>query len=174
MSRTRTSHFKSLRGLALAALSAPLTLFTFSAFSSLSALSSCSEAGPAETSLSASPSLPRQSLQIGEQVLKVEVASTPESMAQGLMYRKSMPENEGMLFVFPQPQRASFWMKNTRIPLSIAYLDADMTILEIYDLKPYDQRSTVSRSTAIAYALEVNQGWFQKHDIEPGTRVIPL
>jgi uncharacterized membrane protein (UPF0127 family) len=115
--------------------------------------------------------LPRQTLQIAERQLEVEVASTPESLARGLMYRKSLGADEGMLFVLGRPQRASFWMKNTRIPLSIAYLDSEMTIVEIHDLKPYDERSTVSRSNRIAYALEVNRGWFQKHGIEPGTPV---
>lgn len=135
-------------------------------------LGACGEAIP-DAGHPPSPSLSRQTLKIGDQTLEVEVADNPESMARGLMYRKSLPDNAGMLFIFPRPQRASFWMKNTRIPLSIAYLDGNMTILEMYDMKPYDERSTVSQSTQIAYAIEVNQGWFEKHDIQPGTRVVP-
>lgn len=136
----------------------------------LALLSSCRE--EPISSEGAAPSLPVATLTIDGKRLNAEIASTPEQMAQGLMFRKHLPEDAGMLFVFPQPQRASFWMKNTRIPLSIAYLNEEMQILEIYNMEPYDERSTISKSTRVAYALEVNQGWFERHGIGPGASVI--
>jgi len=81
-----------------------------------------------------------------------------------------MPENEGMIFVFP-PQRASFWMKNCPLPLSVAYLDSDGVIQEIHDLQPQDTNAVLSASDNIAYALETPQGWFQRHRVRPGMTV---
>jgi len=113
-------------------------------------------------------------LRIHDHRLRVELAITPEDQARGLMYRKELPENQGMLFVFDAPRQASFWMKNTLIPLSIAYLDKDGVILEIYSLTPLSTTPIASRSQKVAYALEMNQGWFQERDIQPGDSVEAL
>lgn len=107
-------------------------------------------------------------LKIEGHTLHAEVVRTPARKARGLMFRDHLDENAGMLFVFSQPRRASFYMRDTRIPLSIAYIDATGTILEIYDMEPFDETSVVSRSDEIAYALEVNQGWFDQRGIRPG------
>lgn len=104
----------------------------------------------------------------------MEIARSPEEQARGLMFRHSMPEDHGMLFPFPEPRQASFWMKNTPLPLSIAYISPDGIILEIYDLHPYHLEPVVSQSPTVAYALEVHRGWFRRHDIAPGDRVIGL
>lgn len=106
--------------------------------------------------------------------IKVEVSETPKARAQGLMHRKSLDKNTGMLFVFPRPQRLSFWMKNTHIPLSIAFFDQDQRMLEVMDMKVEsilrkDVRNYVSSSPA-QYALEMNQGWFKKNKIKKGSR----
>ncbi len=90
------------------------------------------------------------------------------------MYRKSLAENSGMLFYFDKPQPVGFWMKNTLIPLSIAYLDEKGEILEIYPLTPLDETPTTSRSYRVKYALEMNQGWFKKNGVKPGDRVYPI
>ena len=111
------------------------------------------------------------SIQIGEHSLDIEIADTSEKMARGLMFRKSLPENQGMLFIFQRPRQASFWMKNTFIPLSIAYLNQEGTILEIYPLEPLEESPVSSQSYRVAYALEVNRGWFRKHGIQPGIRI---
>ncbi len=100
----------------------------------------------------------------------VEIADTPEERAEGLMFRSSLPEDRGMLFVFPEPQPLAFWMKNTAIPLSIAYIDRHGTILEIHDMEPYSLESVPSRQPAL-YALEVNQGTFERLGIAPGDRL---
>lgn len=100
----------------------------------------------------------------------VEIADTPEARAEGLMFRPSLPEDRGMLFVFPEPQTLAFWMRNTSIPLSIAYIDRDGTVLEIHDMEPYSLESVSSRQPAL-YALEVNRGTFEGLGIEPGDRL---
>lgn len=103
--------------------------------------------------------------------IKAEVADTPESSTTGLMYRASLPENQGMLFVFNETRQANFWMKNTRIPLSIAFIDPNQTILEVRSMKPFDETNVYSFSNQIAYALEMNEGWFSRHGIKPGAKV---
>jgi uncharacterized protein len=103
--------------------------------------------------------------------LNAEVADTPQASENGLMFRDSLPEERGMLFVFEQPKTASFWMRNTRIPLSIAYIDSAGKILEIKSMKPLDETVVPSASDQLAYALEVNEGWFVRHGIAPGVKI---
>jgi hypothetical protein len=99
--------------------------------------------------------------------LQVELATTQEQRSQGLMFREDLPANGGMLFVFPYEREVSFWMKNTPLPLSIAFLDAEKHILNIADMQPFDQTSHRSAGRA-RYALEVHQGWFAERGIEAG------
>lgn len=112
-------------------------------------------------------SLPEAELRIGEHTLTVEIASTPEERAVGLMHRKSMKEDRGMIFVFENDQILSFWMKDTLIPLSIAFISADGTIRQIEDMEPESLSSVTSRRSVL-YALEVNRGWFVERGIVPG------
>jgi uncharacterized membrane protein (UPF0127 family) len=100
-------------------------------------------------------------------LIRVEIARTDEERNKGLMYRKSIPDGEGMLFVFERDQQLSFWMKNTLIPLSIAYIASDGRITEIRDMYPHDENS-VHSSRSVRYALEVPQGWFGRVGIRPG------
>lgn len=102
---------------------------------------------------------------VDEHPLLVEVVNTPADRARGLMYRKSMGENEGMLFIFAKPEYLSFWMKNTLIPLSIAYFNSDRRITDIHDMKPNQTKELYHSSEKAMYALEVNQGWFIKRKI---------
>ncbi|HEY5892165.1 MAG TPA: DUF192 domain-containing protein [Chthoniobacterales bacterium] len=110
-------------------------------------------------------------LHIGSEKVTAEIADTPSTTQIGLMYRSSMPENHGMIFVFPELRQASFWMHETKIPLDIAYLDDAGVILEIHPAKPMDETQIVSRNDNIAYALEMNLGWFFTHKIPLGTQV---
>lgn len=98
-------------------------------------------------------------------LLQVEIADTDAKRKTGLMYRKSLKENEGMLFVFPQADYLSFWMKNTLIPLSIAYFNQDRRLTDMYDMKPNQVTEYYNASEKVIYALEVNQGWFKKNGI---------
>jgi uncharacterized protein len=110
-------------------------------------------------------------LTVGGLSLKAEIAEDDQSREMGLMFRDSLPEDHGMLFIFDQPHQASFWMKNTKIPLSIAFLENDRVISEEKSMRPYDETLIQSRSDKIRYAIEVNAGWFDRHQVKPGTKV---
>jgi uncharacterized protein len=108
----------------------------------------------------------------GEKVeVRVEIADRASERARGLMHRTTLAENRGMLFVFRSEERLSFWMKDTLIPLSIAFMDTEGRIVDIQDMKPLDDDppSYVSAEPA-QYALEVNQGYFEERGVEVGDR----
>lgn len=116
----------------------------------------------------AQPKLPTLKLYIGPTELEAEIARAVHEIATGMMYRTEMPEGTGMLFVFARPEPRSFYMRNTRIPLSLAYLSPEGEILEIHDLQPLDETPVDSASDRVQYALEVPQGWFARNGIRPG------
>lgn len=116
----------------------------------------------------AQPKLPQLKLWLGGSELLAEVATKPVELQTGMMFRKEMGENEAMLFVFQTPHRASFYMKNTYIPLSIAYINPEGVILEIYDLEPLNEKPVTATNDNIQFVLEVKQGWFKKNNISPG------
>ncbi|MDR0443104.1 MAG: DUF192 domain-containing protein [Treponema sp.] len=99
--------------------------------------------------------------------IKAEIARTPEEHSRGLMHRKKLPDGEGMLFVFESDKILSFWMKNTLVPLSIAFIASDGRIVEIRDMYPGDL-SSVKSSRSLRYALEVPQGWFSRAGVQAG------
>lgn len=111
-------------------------------------------------------------ISIEGQTLDVEIANTHESRAQGLMGRKELLDGYGMLFIYEKEQRLVFWMKDTLIPLSIAFFNSDREIVNILDMDPPIGQTYVRyRSSAPAmYALEVPQGWFEKHHIQRGAK----
>ena len=106
----------------------------------------------------------------GRVVIKAEIALTTAQHAQGLMHRKELKDNNGMLFIFERDDILSFWMKNTLIPLSIAYITSDGRILEIHDMTP-GNLNPVRSSRSVRYALEVPQGWFDRAGLGPGDRL---
>ena len=110
-------------------------------------------------------------LRIGNSSLFAEVADNPQTSANGLMFRDSLPDDHGMLFVFEKPKTASFWMKNTKIPLSIAYIDSAGRILQIESMKPLDETPVASTSSEVAFALEVNEGWFARNGVSAGAKI---
>jgi len=122
----------------------------------------------------AQPPLPTVKLTINGKTLTAEVADEPHEQVTGLMFREKLAPDSGMLFVLARPRRAAFWMKNTLIPLSIAYINKAGTILEIHDLQPQDEKNVPSAFDTIAYALEMEQGWFAKKGILPGDRITGL
>ena len=109
-------------------------------------------------------------LSIGSIQLDIEIADTEETRARGLMFRESVPESQGMLFVFEESAVRAFYMRNTSVPLSIAYVDERLVIREIHDMEPFSLESVFSRNPAM-YALEVNQGAFGRWDISVGDRL---
>ena len=102
--------------------------------------------------------------------LTVEIARTPAQLSRGLMFRKELPEERGMIFVFESETKAGFWMKDTKIPLSIAFIANDGTIMETQEMKPLSADLHVP-ARPYRYALEVSQGWFERHDLGFGDRV---
>jgi uncharacterized membrane protein (UPF0127 family) len=117
--------------------------------------------------------LPTATLEIDGHKLRVEVAATQASRQQGLMHRDHLGADAGMLFVYPDEQVRGFWMKDTRIPLSIAFATRSGKIVHLADLEPFDT-DRVSSLAPATYAVEVNQGWFAKHGIEPGMTITGL
>lgn len=113
---------------------------------------------------------PEIALNAGLYVIRAEVARAPVTRARGLMYRKAMPANHGMLFVFAESERQCFWMKNTFIPLSIAFLDDQGEIVNIADMQPRSEDNHCSERP-VRYALEMNQGWFAARNIRAGFRI---
>jgi uncharacterized membrane protein (UPF0127 family) len=114
--------------------------------------------------------LPRIKLSAGMYVIDVQLAMTPAQRATGLMYRKQMPQTEGMLFVFEQAASQCFWMKNTLLPLTAAFIADDGTITNLADMKP---RTTDAHCSVkpVRYVLEMNQGWFAKRGIKAGFKL---
>jgi len=134
-------------------------------FGLLAALCNLSQAQSA-----AQMNLPRIQLSAGMHLVDAQVAATPEQRATGLMFRTEMPSSEGMLFVFEQASEQCFWMKNTVLPLTAAFVADDGTIVNLADMKP---QTTVSHCSTqpVRYVLEMNQGWFGKKGIKAGFKL---
>ena len=114
--------------------------------------------------------LPRTSITAGMYLIDAQVAMTPREREIGLMFRKEMPVHEGMLFVFEQPATQCFWMKNTILPLTAAFVADDGTIVNLADMKPMTEDSHCS-AKPVRYVLEMNVGWFDKRGIKAGARL---
>ena len=112
-------------------------------------------------------------VKVGAHALRVEVAATDAEREKGLMFRKSMAANDGMLFVFDEAAYHAMWMKNTLIPLSVAFLDRDGVILNVLDMEPQTLDSHQAAGPAI-YAIETNKGWYAAHQVKAGDKVAGL
>lgn len=115
--------------------------------------------------------LQRVKLTAGMYLIDAQVALTPEQRQMGLMFRKDMPQQEGMIFVFEQPARQCFWMKNTLLPLTAAFVADDGTIVNLADMKPLTTDSHCS-AEPVRYVLEMNKGWFAKKGIKAGSKLV--
>ena len=114
--------------------------------------------------------LPRVKLSAGIHVIDTQIATTPTQQAMGLMFRKDMPMNEGMLFVFEQADIKCFWMKNTQLPLTAAFISDEGIIINLADMVPYATDSHCSKKP-VRYVLEMNQGWFAKKGVQEGAQL---
>ena len=109
-------------------------------------------------------------LNAGMHLIRAEVVSDPGTRAQGLMHRRSLAQNAGMLFIFDEPAVHCMWMKNTLIPLSVAFVDERGTIVNIADMEPHSEASHCA-AQPVRYALEMNRGWFAARALKPGSRL---
>ncbi|MDB5816438.1 MAG: hypothetical protein JWQ11_78 [Rhizobacter sp.] len=124
----------------------------------------------ASAQFQAQPKLPVIRLNADIQNIPTEVASTPEQRQTGMMFRTTMAANDAMLFIFEEPSPQCFWMKNTILPLSAAFIKDDGTIANIVDMKPQTTDSHCS-SEPVRYVLEMNQGWFARHGVKAGSKL---
>ncbi len=127
----------------------------------------------ADTSTQKITKFPTTTLTAGMHVIHAEVATSKEEQEQGLMFRKKMGINEGMVFVFKAPARVCMWMKDTVLPLSVAFIGQDGKIVNIEEMAPQTTDSHCSKKP-IRYALEMNQGWFKQRNIKPGNIIYGL
>ena len=128
----------------------------------------CNKPAAPASGESAQPKLQTMKLWLGAEEMTAELALTGLQMQTGMMFRTNLAEDAGMLFVFPMPHRASFWMKNCPLPLSAAYIDPEGVILEIHDLQSYNTNLVEAASDRVQFVLETNQGWFGRHHVTPG------
>jgi hypothetical protein len=118
----------------------------------------------------AQSSLPATELTIGMHRVRAEVADNMAARMQGLMHRQSMAQNAGMVFVFEEYEKHCMWMKNTLIPLSVAFIDEQGAIINIADMQPHSEQSHCAARPA-RYALEMNKGWFEQRGIKAGAKL---
>ncbi|HET7528489.1 MAG TPA: DUF192 domain-containing protein [Burkholderiaceae bacterium] len=114
--------------------------------------------------------LPTTTLHVGMHNIRAQLATTPQQRQIGLMFRQNMPSLEGMLFVFEEAATQCFWMRNTLIPLTAAFIADDGTVVNMADMQPQSDQSHCS-AKPVRYVLEMNQGWFAKRGVKPGTRI---
>jgi len=119
----------------------------------------------------AQPKLQTVKLYVGPEQMDAELCITSRQIQTGMMFRKTMGTNDGMLFDLRVPQQAAFWMKNCFVPLSVAYINSEGVIEEIHPLQVQDTNNVVSTATDIRFALETPQGWFDQHHITPGMAI---
>lgn len=114
--------------------------------------------------------LPSVKLIAGQHVINAELAQTPDERSTGLMFRKTMPTSDGMLFIFEQPGVQCFWMKNTLLPLSVAFIGDDGSVVNIDEMQPEMLDSHCS-AKPVRFVLEMNKSWFDSRGVKPGTRI---
>jgi uncharacterized membrane protein (UPF0127 family) len=114
--------------------------------------------------------LPVVQLKAGMHLIRAEVASDYATRGRGLMHRKSLAQNAGMLFIFDQPATHCMWMKNTYLPLSVAFLDEEGAIINIADMQPHSEQTHCAARPAL-YALEMTQGWFAQRGVKAGAKL---
>ena len=110
-------------------------------------------------------------IKVGDRVVRMQLAVTMAEQQHGLMERRTLGADDGMLFVYMRGQVMSFWMRNTPLPIDIGFFDEEGELKEIYPMYPFDETPVRSRSNKLQFALEMNQGWFKANDVRPGARL---
>lgn len=137
------------------------------------ALAFTSGCGARESTLPAPPKTVSEyfTIRVGDRAVRMQVAVLPIEMEHGLMGRRDLGPDDGMIFVYPEPQTMSFWMHNTPTPLDIGFFSADGTLVEIYPMLPYDEKTVSSRSQDLKFALEMNLNWYRDNGVKPGAKL---
>lgn len=110
-------------------------------------------------------------IKIGDKTVRMQLAVRPAEMQRGLMERRDLGRDDGMLFVYEKPQAMSFWMRNTPTPLDIGFFDAKGVLKEVYPMHPFDERTVSSHGADMVFALEMNQGWYRDSGVKPGAQL---
>ena len=110
-------------------------------------------------------------IKVGDKTVRMQLAVLPPEMEHGLMDRRDLERDDGMIFVYAKPQQMNFWMHNTPTPLDIGFFDSGGVLREFYPMQPFDETTVASRSDELHYALEMNQGWYRGNDIRPGAQL---
>ncbi len=110
-------------------------------------------------------------IKVGDKVVRMQLAVHVAEMQQGLMERRDLGRDDGMIFVYEKPQQMTFWMRNTPTPLDIGFFRSDGTLAEIHPLHPFDETSVASRETELRFALETHQGWYKANGVKPGDKL---
>ena len=110
-------------------------------------------------------------IKVGDRVVRMQLAVRSAEMQRGLMERRDLGNDEGMIFVYDKPQQMTFWMRNTPTPLDIGFFRSDGTLAETYPLHPFDETTVASRSRDLRFALEMNQGWYKANRVKPGDQL---
>lgn len=108
---------------------------------------------------------------VGGQTVQLQIAARPNEMMYGLMNRRDLKPDQGMIFVYPKPERMSFYMRNTPTPLDIGFFTSDGALREVYPMYPFDETTINSKSDRIQFSIEMNQGWYQQNGVKPGAKL---
>ncbi|PAW66571.1 MAG: hypothetical protein B9S34_07650 [Opitutia bacterium Tous-C1TDCM] len=122
-------------------------------------------AAPAKTAADFFP------IKIGERTVRLQLAVRPHEMQRGLMERRDLGKDDGMIFVYDKPQQMNFWMRNTPTPLDIGFFGPDGALAEVYPLHPFDEKTVSSRGKELRFAVETNQGWYAANGVKPGQKL---
>jgi len=137
----------------------------------LGMVAGCERSAATQTQGAAKPVSEFFVIPVGGKPVQMQLAVKPREMERGLMERRDLKADEGMLFVYPGTQQMSFWMRNTPTPLDIGFFTADGVLKEIYQMYAYDETPVASHSKELKFALEMNQGWFVKNEVKPGAKL---
>jgi uncharacterized membrane protein (UPF0127 family) len=110
-------------------------------------------------------------IKVGDRVVRMQLAIQPVEQQRGLMFRRDLGRDDGMLFIYERPQQMGFWMRNTPTPLDIGFFDPEGRLQEVYPMYPFDERTVSSRGSNLIYALEMNQNWFRENGVKPGAQM---
>lgn len=138
------------------------------------ALFACSALAVYGQRVGGQPALPIVELKLGEATVRAEIARSQQEQQVGLMHVTRLGDNDGMIFIKNPPSEVAFWMRNTLIPLTIAYVNKDGIIRELHDMKPRDETSVPSQSNDIAFVLEMNKHWFKMNGVRVGDQITPV